>query len=398
MLHGLNYLHREGKIHRDIKAANILLASSGKVKLADFGVAAQLTNIKSQRHTFVGTPFWMAPEVIQEAGYDFKADIWSLGITALELIHGAPPHADIHPLKALFHIPKSPAPRLEGNNYSKDFREFIAACLVKDPDRRPTAAELLEHRFIRGATRLDSLRELIRRRQMSDREETSNVNHKYYEQTLKPMNAPKDDDDWVFDTLKAPIIAPAKPTQGQTRRNLEQAQIYDEERATPEGLMSRLRISDPPNHESEQPATIQQSTMKRRPSLTTGTESPAKRRVSAQKQPLAPSTSFGNSPSTVRQFRRIPSDPQYARNQDRDMLRDENEQPVAEPVTKEALLGHRAYSKAIDPACQEVHAQTANHRKRDALFQVAKAMETLNREDPVGEYHLLKSIIEKIQK
>lgn len=128
----------------------------------------------------------MAPEVISQVNpYSFKADIWSLGITAIELGLGEPPHATIHPMKVLFLIPKEPAPRLEGNRWSREFKDFVEKCLVKNPDQRASAKELLNHRFIRNAGRVEKLQELIERRQDWQTSKASRKSHpRLYEETM----------------------------------------------------------------------------------------------------------------------------------------------------------------------------------------------------------------------
>mmetsp|Transcript_33295 Transcript_33295/g.106217 ORF Transcript_33295/g.106217 Transcript_33295/m.106217 type:complete len:194 (-) Transcript_33295:279-860(-) len=148
-LKGLAYLHAISKVHRDIKCSNILLTDRGEVKIADFGVAAQLTGDRSKRNTFIGTPHWMAPEVVSENRYDGKVDVWALGISAIEMAERYPPRISVHPMRVIFAITREASPKLaEAERWSLQFHEFIAQCLNKDSRLRPTAEMVLAHKSI----------------------------------------------------------------------------------------------------------------------------------------------------------------------------------------------------------------------------------------------------------
>lgn len=148
-LKGLSYAHSMHRIHRDIKSDNILLGSDGSCKIADFGYAAQLTQEKSKRITIVGTPYWMAPELIRGQNYDQKVDIWSLGIMVMEMAEGDPPYMDFPPLRALFLITTKGIPGLKHpEKWSTEFKDFVAQCLEKESENRPTADQLLFHPYI----------------------------------------------------------------------------------------------------------------------------------------------------------------------------------------------------------------------------------------------------------
>jgi serine/threonine-protein kinase 24/25/MST4 len=341
----------------------------------------------------------MAPEVIRENGYEFKADIWSLGITAIELAMGEPPYANIHPMKVLFEIPKNPPPRLQGN-FSKDFKDFVAKCLVKDPDFRPSAKDLLKHRFVRSAGKVEALQELIERKQMWDANQNRTKHPVYYQETLHTISPKDESDEWVFDTV-VKSVAPRRPVN--PRRTSSIFAIDDS--------MRKLDVKDGPLQPST-PGTVRRSTVRRAPSgpqpVLSAPSQPSNQssRVStiAKRPPLQPDMSFGNSGSTMRLFRRVPSDSSeqgesggVSANDVENLQIKEDKLPrekvSAEATSKESSYGRRLYVKALEPTLVELHAQTAASQKRDALAQLSDAFAHLDTVDPAGVYHVLRNML-----
>ena len=172
-LAGLADLHSRNIIHRDIKSDNLLLDKSGHVKLTDFGFCAKLTADKSKRATMVGTPYWMAPEVVKQQAYGNKIDVWSLGIMTIEMIEGEPPYLDEEPLKALYLIATKGTPDLaDPDSCSEELKDFLSKCLAVDPEKRSTAKDLLSHPFLNKAGPPERLQTLLTQlEQLEDEEE-----------------------------------------------------------------------------------------------------------------------------------------------------------------------------------------------------------------------------------
>ncbi|XP_024252550.1 mitogen-activated protein kinase kinase kinase kinase 3 isoform X2 [Oncorhynchus tshawytscha] len=213
-LQGLYYLHNKGKMHRDIKGANILLTDNGYVKLADFGVSAQITMTIAKRKSFIGTPYWMAPEVAaveRKGGYNQLCDIWAVGITAIELAELQPPMFDLHPMRALFFMTKSnfQPPKLKDKvKWTSNFHHFVKISLTKNPKKRPSSDKLLQHPFVSQPLSRTLAIELL--------DKASNPDHSSYEDHL---------DDVPEESEEPPVSVPHRIRSGNTREGKTLSEI-----------------------------------------------------------------------------------------------------------------------------------------------------------------------------
>ncbi|XP_075343952.1 misshapen-like kinase 1 isoform X7 [Odontesthes bonariensis] len=230
ILRGLSHLHAHKVIHRDIKGQNVLLTENAEVKLVDFGVSAQLDRTVGRRNTFIGTPYWMAPEVIAcdenpDSTYDYRSDIWSLGITAIEMAEGAPPLCDMHPMRALFLIPRNPPPKLKSKKWSKKFIDFIEGCLVKTYTSRPSTEQLLKHSFIR-----DQPTERQVRIQLKDHIDRTRKKRGEKEETEYEYSGSDEEDENRGDDRESSSILNV-PGESTLRRDFQRLQQENKERS-----------------------------------------------------------------------------------------------------------------------------------------------------------------------
>ncbi|XP_050395697.1 misshapen-like kinase 1 isoform X4 [Patella vulgata] len=261
ILRGLAHLHGNRVIHRDIKGQNVLLTDNAEVKLVDFGVSAQLDKTIGRRNTFIGTPYWMAPEVIAcdenpDATYDNRSDLWSLGITAIEMAEGKPPLCDMHPMRALFLIPRNPPPRLKNpTKWSSKFHNFVESCLIKDYTQRHNTEQLLKHPFIR-----DQPTERQVRIQLKDHIDRHKKNKKIDDHDTEYEYEGSDNDEDEENTMPGePSSILQIPGESTLKRNFQQIQ----EREGRRNQQARNRPHS--HHQNQQHPQQQQHAQQQRP-------------------------------------------------------------------------------------------------------------------------------------
>lgn len=262
------------------------MTANGQLKLADFGVSGQLTATMRKKNSFVGTPFWMAPEVIRQSGYDYKADIWSVGITALELAHGDPPYADLHPMKALLLIPKLSPPTLKGD-FSTVFKEFVSLCLQRNPNARPTARTLLEHPFIRRAGSTTYLTEVIEQCERWHAENPTGSRQRD-DDFVEPSPEPEekedvdDEDFWDFGTVRPSGrggLGPMGPSKANSRAHESVAWDLNEKSAKEQSKLLQPAVPRPPRIKNSTsvagPPPADSPSPSRQPHADTGPQTPS---------------------------------------------------------------------------------------------------------------------------
>ncbi|XP_047615286.1 misshapen-like kinase 1 isoform X9 [Phacochoerus africanus] len=369
ILRGLAHLHAHKVIHRDIKGQNVLLTENAEVKLVDFGVSAQLDRTVGRRNTFIGTPYWMAPEVIAcdenpDATYDYRSDIWSLGITAIEMAEGAPPLCDMHPMRALFLIPRNPPPRLKSKKWSKKFIDFIDTCLIKTYLSRPPTEQLLKFPFIR-----DQPTERQVRIQLKDHIDRSRKKRGEKEETEYEYSGSEEEDDSHGEEGEPSSIMNV-PGESTLRR--EFLRLQQENKSNSEALKQQQQLQQQQQRDPE--AHIKHLLHQRQRRIEEQKEE--RRRVEEQQR-------------REREQRKLQEKEQQRRLEDMQALRREEERRQAEREQeyKRKQLEEQRQSERLQRQLQQEHAYLKSLQQQQQQQQLQKQQQQILPGDRKPLYH-----------